>query len=258
MGDVCVGVTVTRIQTDRQRDTTMNRNILFRLAVLTLILSGTSTVAQTIQPGTRSASNVRGARYCEILIVSGRLTNLTATVYNTLGCNSCPADQWKAIDANKLKKDLSAKSIFMNGPRYFMMDKIGQSNAAPPTVVLGGLAMKQRATVPVSMRTVLEGKANPYTETTVKRSTEYVFNKGSRVYELVSPEHTYILQSYAQIVDPNLTEKGLATLQTRLKLPKGWRFQTRVLFANLVLRTVEGGEAHVTQDDLMNTYQRVN
>lgn len=226
---------------------------------LAIALSGSLALAQaSAQPVMRGATNVRGARYCEILVVSGKLTDLTATVYNTLGCNSCPADQWNAIDAEKLKKELGAKSIFMNGPRYFMMDKVGQSNAAPPTVMLGGLAMKKRATVPVSMRTVLEGKAKPYTETTVKRSTEYVFNKGSRVYELISPDHTYIMQSYAQLVDPNLTEKGLAMLQTRLKLPTGWRYQTRVLADDLVLRTVEGGEAHVTQDDLMNTYQRVN
>lgn len=229
------------------------------LTALGLALTGSLAVAQSpTKPVLHSASNVRGARYCEILVVSGKLTDLTATVYNTIGCNDCPAAQWKAIDADKLRKELSAKSILMNGPRYFLMDKIGQTNEPPPTVVLSGLAMKKRATVPVSMKTAMTGKAKPYAETTVKRSTEYVFNKGSRVYELVSPDHTYIMQSYAQIVDPNLSEKDLATLQTRLKLPKGWRFQTRILTEPLTLRTVEGGEAHVTQDDLMNTYQRIN
>lgn len=229
------------------------------LVALAVLLFGIPTWSQTPTKTIFKGKNgVRGARYCEILVVSGRLTNLTATVYNTLGCNDCPSAQWKAIDPNKLKKELDARSIVMNGPRYFLMDKIGQTNAAPPTTTLDGLQFKKRATLPISVKIVLEGKAKPYTETTVDRSTQYVFNKGSRVYELISPEHSYIMQSYAQLVDPNLTEKDLATLQTRLKLPRGWRYQTRILPAELVLETIAGGEAHVTQDDLMNTYQRIN
>lgn len=64
------------------------------------------------------------------------------------------------------------------------------------------------------------------------------------------------MQSYAQIVDPNLSEADLAQLGTRLKLPKGWNFLVVTLDNDLVLRTFEGGEAHVTQDELLNTYQR--
>ncbi|MBU6341776.1 MAG: hypothetical protein KGS48_09805 [Bacteroidetes bacterium] len=57
-------------------------------------------------------------------------------------------------------------------------------------------------------------------------------------------------QSYAQIVDPKRCEADLAQLGTRLKLPKDWRFQVVTLDTDLVLRTFEGGEAHVTQDEL--------
>lgn len=226
-------------------------------------LTGSRAVAQSpakttaAQPAIYGADRVRGARYCEILVVTGSLTKLTATVYNTLGVNSCPATQWNALDPDKLKKDFSARSVVMNGPRVFMMDKIGQTTRETKNVSFDGLQMRKRAEVPVSLKTAREGKAKPYGETTVNRATQYVFNKGSRVYELVSPAHTYIMQSYAQIVDPKLTGKDLMTLQTRLKLPKGWRYQTRVLPAELVLRTIEGGEAHVTQDDFQNTYQRM-
>jgi haloalkane dehalogenase len=227
------------------------------MTALAIALTGSVALAQApAQPAMYTADHIRGARYCEILVVNGSLNNLTAAVYNTIGCNACPTAQWNAIDPDKLKKELSARAIVMNGPRYFLMDKIGQTNAAPPTVTLGGLAMKKRATVPVSIRNAMAGKSRPYEETTVKRSTEYVFNKGSRVYELVSPDHTYIMQSYAQIVLPGLTETALNTLQTRLKLPSGWRYQTRLLTADLILKTIEGGEGHVIQDDLLNTYQR--
>ncbi|WP_020606565.1 hypothetical protein [Spirosoma spitsbergense] len=230
------------------------------LTALVLLLTNALTLAQspTTQPAIYGVDRVRGARYCEILVVTGPLTKLTASVYNTLGLNSCPASQWNALDPDKLKKDFSARSVVMNGPRVFMMDKIGQTTRETKTVSFDGLQMKKRAEVPVSLKTAREGKAKPYAETTVNRATQYVFNKGSRVYELISPQHSYIMQSYAQIIDPKLTEKDLMTLQTRLKLPKGWRYQMRVLAADLVLRTVEGGKAYVTQDDFQNTYQRVN
>jgi hypothetical protein len=216
-----------------------------------------STVQDTTStPKIYGASGIRGARYCEILAIHGRIGKLSATVYNTLGCNDCPPEIWATMNPKKIKKELNALEIELNGPRVFLMDKIGQSNTPPPTTTISGLDMKERATVPLPTSTILRGKSKPYTETTVNRSTEFVFSKGSKTYQLISPEHQYIMQSYAQIVDPNLKEADLAQLGTRLKLPKGWRFQVVTLEADLVLRTFEGGEAHVTQDELTNTYQR--
>ncbi|QFY44598.1 hypothetical protein F6R98_19820 [Candidatus Methylospira mobilis] len=202
--------------------------------------------------------NVRGARYCEILVVQGPLTRLTATVYNTLGVNDCPEAQWKSFDPAKLEKDLAAKSIIMNGPRYFLMDKIGQSNAAPPTVTIGGLGFKERAKVEISIGNLLRGKTKPYEENAIKRSTQYIFKQGSVIYQLFSPSHTYVMQSYSQTLDPALTESELGRLDSRLKLPAGWQFKTVTLDHDLILKTVDTNEAHVIQDDLQNTYQRVD
>jgi len=202
--------------------------------------------------------HVRGARYCEILVVQGPLTRLTATVYNTLGANDCPEAQWKSIDHAKLENELDAKSIIMNGPRYFLMDKIGQSNAAPSTVNIGGLGFRERAKVQVSIANLLRGKTKPYEENTIKRSTQYVFKQGSVIYQLLSPSHAYVMQSYSQTVDPALTEAELVRLDARLKLPSGWQYKTVTLDRDLVLKTVDTSEAHVIQDDLQNTYQRVD
>ena len=77
------------------------------------------------------------------------------------------------------------------------------------------------------------------------------------MYELISPEHTYVMQTYAQIIDPKLTEADLSQLNGRLKLPEGWKFNVFRLDEDLVLKTVSDREAHVTQDDLLNTYQRL-
>jgi len=205
-------------------------------------------------------AGVRGTRYCEILVVTGGLTDLTATVYNTLGCNKCPEDKWQKQEAEKLKKELNAQAVFLNGPRYFMMDKIGQTNAESPKTNINGLEMKARATVKLSLSDILKGKAKPYEERTVTRSTEYVFRKGSMVYELINPDHIYIMQSYAQISEPTLTEANLGDISfmgTRNKLPKGWSYTKVELAEDLILSTVETKQAYVIQDDLQNSYQRM-
>ena len=66
----------------------------------------------------------------------------------------------------------------------------------------------------------------------------------------------YIMQSYAQIVDPTQTEASLETLASRLQLPQGWHYRVRRLDQDYVVQTT--GEAYVLQDDFENTYQRVD
>ena len=213
---------------------------------------------QSFSDNIRMKDRVRGSRYCEILVVTGNIFKLTATVYNTLGCNDCQPDQWEKLTSDKIKKELHAKAVLMNGPRYFMMDRIGQIGAAvPPTVSFNGLEMKERATVQVPLWLAMKGKANPYKERIVRRSTMFVFEKGSEVYQLISPRHAYIMQSYAQIVDPKLSESDLPKLQSRLKLPEGWQYKVVNLEADLVLQTSEANPAIVIQDDLLNSYQRI-
>jgi hypothetical protein len=90
----------------------------------------------------------------------------------------------------------------------------------------------------------------------VRRTTVYVWDQDREVYELVAPEGTsYVMQSYSLAVDPTLTEGDLPTLGTRLQLPPGWRYRVRQLSREWSLQV--DGEARVVQDDLENSYQRV-
>jgi hypothetical protein len=123
-----------------------------------------------------------------------------------------------------------------------------------------GLEMRHLATVQLPAGSLvgdnLEGQS--YTENTIERETEYVFRAGWPVYELISPDgQVYVMQSYSQMVDPALTQGDLSTLGDRLDLPEGWRYRVRELDEDLTVLTV-GGLAHVIQDDLKNTYQRVD
>jgi hypothetical protein len=119
-----------------------------------------------------------------------------------------------------------------------------------------GLQARHLAEVDLSLFTMLRGKAKPFTENTVSRTSRYVYKKGRPVYELIAPDGTvYVLQTYALIVDPTLTAANLPNLASKLKLPKGWTYRSRILDKDLVLTT--SGTAKVLQDNLENSYQRV-
>ncbi len=205
----------------------------------------------------RLREQMHGARYGEVLLVTGRLPRLEATVYNTLGLNDCPDDLWQALDAEAIEEAHHARAALLNGPRYFLMDKVAIVERGGEIVEFGGLQMRPLATVPIAPSALLGGRhREAYKERTVNRTTAYVYDRGREVYELVAPDGTaYVMQSYSLAVDPTLTEADLPALGERLHLPKGWRYQTRRLADEWVLRV--DGKARVVQDDLENTYQRV-
>jgi len=201
--------------------------------------------------------SVHGMRYCEIIVVTGNLPTLKATVYNTIGCNTCPQGQWKKLEAGKIKKEFDAKMAILNGPRFLIMDKIGLSDTILPKTVFDSLEMKERAVVIVTLGMAMKGRTKPYEEQGFHRATQCVFNKGNEVYELISPEHTYIMQSFSQMIDTTLTTNSLPQLQSKLKMPDGWQFKILKLDDDLVLTTFDAKEAFIIQDELQNTYQRM-
>jgi hypothetical protein len=201
--------------------------------------------------------SVRGMRYCEIIVVTGNLPKLKATVYNTIGCNSCPPEQWEKLEAGNLKKQLNAKTVILNGPRCLLMDKLGLADTIIANTSFDSLDMKERAVVIVTLGMAMKGRAKPYEETGFRRATQCVFSKGSKVYELVSPEHTYIMQSYSQMIDTTITEDSLLQLQSRLKIPEGWQFIVLTTEEDIILTTLDTTDAYILQDELQNTYQRI-
>jgi len=179
---------------------------------------------------------------------------VTIEVYNTLGLNDCPNGQWQALKPNTVAKEFQARKAVMNGPRYFMMDTISERGSGE-VQSFQGLQMRKVATF--QMKPAGRKPSPPYTEQAIDRDTDYLFGKGKPVYELVAPDqHVYVMQSYSQIVDPSLSQDQLASLGNRLRLPKGWKYQARNLDSNLEMKS--GGKAYVVQDDLKDTYQRMD
>lgn len=204
----------------------------------------------------RAASGLFDQRYCEILTVERQKLKLHVTVYNTLGYNTCPEDAWRKLNAHVLARELDVGATQLNGPRHWLMDRIiGKgATAAGEVKTFGGIEMAARAEITMPLLGAQIGKSY-YQPTDVNRETVWLFAAGKPVFELTDPQgHVYMMQSYAQIVDPKLTLADLPGLGARLKLPRGWTYSTRVLTEDYRLEAK--GVAHVLQDELQNTYQR--
>ncbi len=230
------------------------------LAVLAAALQVTCSQLASAQdaPAKNVPADLRGTRYCEIIPVYRDGISFNLEVYNTLGQNDCPPEVWDAIDPKALAKELGAEEVVMNGPRFWVMDRIIGSGETKDgeTKVFDGLAATQRATLSLPFRDILFG-SRPYSEKTINRDTTYIYDAGKPVYEITDDNgNVYVMQTFAEIVDKDLAMDDLAGLGERLKLPRGWSYAARVLDTEMQLTA--SGEAYLIQDELQNSYQRRN
>ena len=213
--------------------------------------AGVLSAAAAPAAGAASLSGLHDARYCEIIELHGLPPGASATVWNTIGLNRCPAAWWKAFDARSLATELGATLVVLNGPRHFLMDSV---TARPGRVrSFHGQRLRRVATIPI--RTSAELQQTPYTDRVVARENVWRWRRGRLVYELVAPGgDVYVMQAYSQIRDPHLRIGQLRRLGRRLELPPGWRYRVRRLTRPLAVRA-RGGKATIVQDELQNTYQ---
>jgi hypothetical protein len=206
----------------------------------------------TAAGGAKSASELRGQRYCEVLLLHGAPEGLTADVYNSYPMNRCPESEWEALNAQQIAQEHQVLLANLNGPRYWLMDRIDKTvGTSGPTKDFGGIEMTQRATVLVGDPATAQ---QPYLTHEVDRKTAFSFDTGSTVYELTDPTgQKWVMQSWSQEIDPTLSEADLADLTPKLTLPAGWTYASRTLSEPLTITTV-AAPAKVTTDDLRNTY----
>ena len=202
---------------------------------------------------TPAGESLRGKRYCEVLLLQPAAPGFVADVYNSFPMNDCPEAQWAALDAKAIAASNRVPIAVLNGPRYWLMDRIKKTPGEQLHQDFGGIDMIKRATVPVPD---VAKASTPYTPNHVNRETVFTFNAGQTVYELTAPDGaTYEMQSWSQEIDPALDEAGLATLGARLQLPAGWKYSTRRLTEPLRVVTTKTS-AEVVQDELKNSYSR--
>ena len=199
---------------------------------------------------TDQSGDVFGKRYGEVLLVRMSESGPEATVYNSFPLNDCPAEQWNALDAEAIARENGAVAALLNGPRYWLMSRIGKKAAGPqPTQSFGGIDMIEQATVQLA-----SNNPQPYNVNKVDRRAVFTFDAGRPVFELVDPDgQRWVMQTWSQVVDNNLTLDDLTGLASRLNPPQGWRYETRTLTEPLTVDTTET-VAHVLQDELTNSY----
>jgi hypothetical protein len=200
----------------------------------------------------RLVSDMRGVRYGEVIAAFLRDGGFEAEVYGTQMLNDCPQALWDALDADAIAAELGALAVKLNGPRYWMIDGIGQKVAVMEPILrdFGGITMRRIAGISLGDNP----SVNPYSEVHVNRGAVFFFDAGSPVYELVDPEgRAYVMQAYCVGVDPTITRSGLETLGPRLTTPPGWTYRSRILDEELVVDTTSS-IATVLQDELENSY----
>ncbi len=202
--------------------------------------------------GTRTGTDLRGERYCEVLLLNPGPGGLVADVYNTYGLNDCPQSEWEQLDASELAVENDVTLANLNGPRYWLMDTVEQLDTGEqPHKTFGALEMIQRATVAIADPVTAQ---QPYTVNSVDRAASFTFGAGSTVYEITDADGAaYVMQSWSQERDPNLDEAALAGLGSRLALPAGWTYGARRLDAALRVDTT-AAVAQVIQDEFRNSY----
>lgn len=221
------------------------------LTALTWVIRFTLVSAPQSNSGPRhAAADLSGKRYGEVLLVTPGEAGPQATVYNSYPLNDCPEELWSALDAHAIATEHGAATALLNGPRYWLMNSIEKTQQGMQLIKnFGGIDMLMQATVLLSSM-----NPTPYTVNQVSRNTVFVFDAGEQIYELQDPQgRQWVMQTWSQVVDPNLSRDDLPKLGDRLQLPTGWSYHTRVLADTLRIDTTTQA-AQVLQDDLTNSY----
>jgi hypothetical protein len=240
--------------------------VLFLSLTLCALLTGCASMPKdNAQITEMKFDGLMGTRYTEILLVFGNVltSDYTAGVYNTIGLNganpagggdSCPAAILDKVDMKKVKKDNGALSAIKNGARLWTLDNVGVKVGKERD--FQGLNARWVMWFPIP-DAIRKGKDQSYQTMTAHRDTSMGINKGSRAYILDDPQgNAWVMKSACLYKDTNLKFEDLKDLGSRLKLPPGWKFRSPILEQDLVFLT-DNGTAHITQDELGNTYDLV-
>jgi hypothetical protein len=213
---------------------------------LTQVIGVTTFTLVSAEPIT----GLSGKRFGEVLLVTPGEAGPQAAVYNSFGLNDLPAELWSALDAKAIAAENGAATALLDGPRYWLMNEIEKPNQGMKLLKnFGGIDMALQS------QTLLPGlNPAPYTANQVHRHSVSTFDVGEEIYELHDPAlRRWVMQTWSQIVDPNLTRDDLSRLGERLTLPEGWTYETRTLTSPLRIDTTTHA-AMVLQDDLTNGY----
>ena len=172
------------------------------------------------------AANLSGKRYGEVLLVTPGEAGPQATVYNSL-----PAQR------------LSRRAVVRAGRAGDRRRKRCGRGAAQRPALLADEQHRKGTPGPADHEELRRDRHDPaghrpavvdepraLHRQQVNRHTVFIFDAGEEVYELIDPTgQRWVMQTWSQVADPNLSRADLAKLADRLNLPDGWSYQPRVL-----------------------------
>lgn len=210
---------------------------LIKLAAVAALATGVAAPALASQPGKNSAefNNLRGYKYCEIF--SGEPaegpagTYVGLTVWNTMGLNVCPHEEWSTVTTESAAHELGDPVALLNGPRMWVMDRIVFRDLGGHAEV-GDLLWLDVASLRFADPSAV---AKPYEPFTIERNSEWIYEANNLVFLLRdrNTNRTYVMQAYARqdcngcdqisyMVNQDYSE--LIDLAYRLHLPDGWEY----------------------------------
>ena len=128
-------------------------------------------------------SDLRNYRYCEVLPVFAYGDGLCVEVYNTLGFSDCPEVDWAALDADALRAELGAEEVFLNGPRYWVINGAAGNNVDPMSFKVASFGELQMARPGLLEIPSLDKMPSPdvwYQEHEVARSNTWIIRPETR------------------------------------------------------------------------------
>ena len=202
----------------------------------------------------RVAKNTRGRAFCGLGAFVGKGPTLRAHVYTAANLDEITLDSHKKMDPVRLAKQFEVDMCFVNSGRYWLMDE--QEFQGGDVVNFDGVNLLYGGEM--TGAEMMAQMKTPYSPNLIFRNSNWIWHAGTPVHLLRDPEGTtWVMQEYTKDVDPTLTLDNLTQVGSKLKnLPKGWKFETKVLSQNLVLDTGRaGGWAAIIRDELHCTYQ---
>ena len=249
----------------------MKTQMMTGIKLLSAVALGAMMFTGCAKPQPHDDANVKrmefdglmGTRYTEFIPVWGSPMKgeFMGGVYNTVGLNqpagtkdSSPQVLLEKVDMDEVKDEFNALSTVLNGPRMWTIDHLGVSTGTKRD--FQGLEAHWVMWFPIPDE-IREGKDLSYYVMPALRDTDMTIWKGSRVYMIENSKgEAFVMKSAGLIKDPNQKFEDLKNLGSRLKLPEGWTFKTKVLDKELVFKTKDG-QSFIVQDDIGNTYDRV-
>ncbi|HMS66430.1 MAG TPA: hypothetical protein PKD83_14395 [Ignavibacteria bacterium] len=200
--------------------------------------------------------NVRGKEYCELFIAYRNFKNYKVGIYNNIARAFIPDSDFEKMDIEELKKESGAKAVVKNGPRYWVLDSI-LGYCKGECRKFSGYEFDLVGIIEKSVSELKEDVKNRklYTEQAIERYTDWIYNKGEKMYELKSESGiVYTMQSASLEISSGQKLSDLDSLPEKLNLPAGWKFNIKIPDEDVIYSI--RGDAKVIQDDLRNTYQR--